>query len=115
MAKNVFSESDVYALKKALALWSAKNDALIKKYEELLKILNLDEDELYSKPPSSSRDASLYSLSRKKHCYLMFLKDLRKPCDSFISQFERVNHDDSVLSKEIDNAMRLDLENKERF
>lgn len=98
-----------YAAKKTLALWSAKNNALIRKYEELLKILDQDEDKLYCHLPSLSRDVSLYSIDCKRNVYRMILDDLRKPCDLFISEFERVNHDEDVLSKELDIALSLDL------
>lgn len=113
MSKNIFSEFDVYALKKTLSLWAAKNNSLIDKYEELLRLVNLDEDEVFRQAPSFSRESVLSLIDCKKFCYRMILEDLRKPCDSFISDFERVNHDDSVLSKEIDKAMQLDLELKE--
>ena len=89
--KQVFTAFDVYGFKKALALHTAKNNALIKKYEELLKIANDDEDKLYCEPPTASRDASLYSIARKKSCYRMILEDLRKPCDFFVSDFEMLN------------------------
>lgn len=89
--KQVFTAYDVYGFKRALALHGAKNNALISKYEQLLKLANSDEDELYLQAPSHNRELSLSSIACKKSCYRKILEDLRKPCDTFISELECQN------------------------
>lgn len=89
--KQVFTSYDVYGFKRALALHAAKNNALISKYEQLLKLANSDEDDLYLQTPSQNREMALNSIACKKSCYRMILEDLRKPCDSFISELEFQN------------------------
>ena len=89
--KQVFTAFDVYGYKKALALWAAKNNALIEKWSKALADVQQDIEQLYEYKPSSDRDWRIRAKELVRNDIQIFLDDLRTPCDSFISEFEWKN------------------------
>lgn len=89
--KQVFTAYDVYGFKRALALWSAKNNALIDKWTKALEITKQDIEELYTCKPSDERTYRIRAKELVLVDIQIFLDDLKKPCDSFISEFEFQN------------------------
>lgn len=89
--KQLFTESDIYAYKLALSRHAAKNNRLIEKWTKVLEITKQDIDELYTCKPSDERTWRIRAKESVLVDIQIFLDDLRKPCDSFISGFEWQN------------------------
>lgn len=89
--KKVFTESDIFAYKHALALHTAKNNVLIDKWTKALEIVKQDIDELYTCKPSDERTWRIRAKESVLADIQIFLDDLRQPCDFFISDFEFKN------------------------